>query len=56
MFKKRTGENDDSENEQKALLNLFYTLQEYFDVYASKHNKTRLKMEIVKQNEDNEDE
>ena len=44
---------DEEEKEQKCIAELFYQLMEEFGVFNSKHNKTRLKIDVVKQNEDN---
>jgi len=38
---------EEFESEQRAFLNLVFTLQECFGVHNSKHNKTRLACKIV---------
>jgi hypothetical protein len=43
---------DENEREQNCLAEVFVDLLEHFAVFNSKHNKTRLEIEVVKQHED----
>jgi len=44
-----------NENELKTVQNLLYEIMEYYGVFNSKHNKYRLDIEIVNQEEETDD-